>query len=127
MPHLIVYTINNKNIVGVKIHFDPMIPTSCSALRAPATLKHLKSAHFPTGNGCFSVFCGSQSHVSTCKHVIHGLLTLVSFYASSRICSDCGYQNVDTKDLSVRELVVTVININLGKNKEFSSLRYGRR
>ena len=60
-----------------------MIPTDCYALRAPAILKHLKSAHFSTKNGYFSVFCGSQSHVLTCKHVIHDLLTLVSSHHMS--------------------------------------------
>ena len=60
-----------------------MIPTDCYALRAPAILKHLKSAHFSTKNGYFSVFCGSQVQKSSCKPACIGfidLLTLVSSY-----------------------------------------------
>ena len=35
--------------VGGKRYFAPMIPTNCSALRAPAILKHLKSAFWSLG------------------------------------------------------------------------------
>ena len=48
------------------------------AFHALAILKHLKSAHFSTKNGYFSVFCGSISHALSCKHETHDLLTLVS-------------------------------------------------
>ena len=52
-----------------------------------AILKHLKSAHFSTKNGYFSVFCGSISHAFSCKHETHDLLTLVSsFYAGRAFC-----------------------------------------
>ena len=44
-----------------------------------AILKHLKSAHFSTKNGYFSVFCGSISHAFSCKQETHDLLTLVSY------------------------------------------------
>ena len=53
---------------------------SCFAFHAPAILKHLKSAHFSTKNGYFSVFCGSISHAFSCKQETHDLLTLVSSY-----------------------------------------------
>ena len=51
---------------------------SCFAFHALAILKHLKSAHFSTKNGYFSVFCGPISHAFSCKHETHDLLTLVS-------------------------------------------------
>ena len=62
--------------------FWPLWYTDCFAFHALAILKHLKSAHFSTKNGYFSVFCGSISHAFSCKHETHVLLTLVSFYCS---------------------------------------------
>ena len=76
----------DNNDVGVKRCFDPMIPTNCSALRAPAILKHLKSAHFSSKNGYFSVFCAPQGHTCLRKRSPHDLLTLVSYYNKCIIC-----------------------------------------
>ena len=47
-------------------------------------LKHLKSAHFSTKNGYFSMCCGSISHAFSCKHEMHDLLTLVSLYNAGK-------------------------------------------
>ena len=47
--------------------FDPLMLTEFFAFHAHEILKNSKSAHFSTKNGYFLMFCGSQSHLFSCK------------------------------------------------------------
>lgn len=56
-------------------------------------------------------------------------LRIDKFYASSQLCSDCGYKNSDTKDLSVREWICPICgkkhdrDVNAAKNILAEGLR----
>ena len=57
---------NNYMTLGSKA-FDPLMLTDFFAFHAHEILKDSKSAHFSTKNGYFLMFCGSQSHLFSCK------------------------------------------------------------
>ena len=60
----------------------PHDATDCSALRASTILKIFK---IRPNRAAFSCFYGSQSHVYSCKHESHDLLTLASYSLSKHI------------------------------------------
>ncbi len=59
--------------------FVALIPRTASHFMLPQSPNIRNSPYWAT----FSCFCGSQSHVFSCKHETHDLLTLVSLYADN--------------------------------------------
>ena len=74
VPHFVLSQFCKK--FGIRGSLSTLRFGRCLALR---TLKHLKSAHFSTKNGCFSVFCGPHRHKNVCKHPFCVHLSLVSY------------------------------------------------
>ncbi len=56
------------------------LPPDAYGLLRISCSRNPKNIQNPPYRATFSCFFGSQSHVLTCKHVIHDLLTLASCY-----------------------------------------------
>ena len=56
------------------------LPPDAYGLLCISCSRNPKNIQNPPYRATFSCFFGSQSHVLTCKHVIHDLLTLASYH-----------------------------------------------
>ena len=57
-----------------------ILPPDTYGLLRTLCFRNPKNIRNTPCSGCFLMFCGSQSHAFSCKHEMHDLLTLVSYY-----------------------------------------------
>ena len=76
------------------------LPPAAYGLLRISCSRNPKNIQNPPDRATFSCFFGSQSHVLACKHVIHDLLTLASYYLFASFLARCAFAPLHTSVIS---------------------------